>query len=86
MKIRVEHEDGRIETLTIKGALRVSEGKELDRIQTDSGMEHFFTKDGHYDGWGGSPSDPQRAKEITKEIEARREIEGTDRTDNSRIQ
>lgn len=86
MKIRVQHEDGRIETLTIKGSLRVSEGHELDRIHTESGMEHFFTKDGHYDGWGGGVSDPQRAKEVTKEVEARRDIEGVQPSDDSRIQ
>ena len=86
MKIRVEHEDGRIETLTIKGNLQVSEGRQLDRLCTDAGMEHFFTKDGHYDGWGGVPSDPQRAREIIDEVEARRDIEGLHEPKNASTQ
>ncbi|MGA8215916.1 MAG: hypothetical protein WB799_20150 [Candidatus Sulfotelmatobacter sp.] len=85
MKIRVQHGDGRIETLTIKGRLRVSEGRELDRIHTETGMEHYFTKDGHYDGWGGNVSDPQRAMEIREEVEARRDIEGVQRPAHPRI-
>ena len=86
MKIRVQHEDGRIETVTLKGKLLVSEGRELDRIRAEGGMEYFFTKDGYYDGWGGGISDPQRAKEIVEEIEARRDIEGVNRIDDSTIQ
>ena len=81
MKIKVQHEDGRIETLTLKGELVVSEGKELDRIRTSSGMEHFFTKDGHYDGWGGAIETSQRAREVIDEIEARRDIEGSPKRD-----
>lgn len=71
MKIRVEHEDGRIETLTLKGDITISEGKALDRMRV-GGMEHFFTKDGHYDGWGGAIEDSRRAQETIDEVEARR--------------
>jgi len=81
MKIRVQHEDGRIETITLRGALRTSDGKELDRIHMGE-MEHFFTKDGYYDGWGGGVSDPQRAKEILEEVEARRDIEDASGSDH----
>jgi hypothetical protein len=52
MKIKVQNEDGRIETITIKGCVEVHEEKELDRIRTASGMEHFFTRSAYYDGWG----------------------------------
>jgi hypothetical protein len=83
MKIRVQHENGEIETLTVKGPLRVSEGKHLDRVHTESGMEHFFTKDGHYDGWGGAVSEPQRAQEIIDEVEARRDFDGVKRLANT---
>jgi hypothetical protein len=86
MKIRVQHEDGKIETLTIKGRLEVSEGRELDRIRTENGAEHFFTKDGYYDGWGGSSSDSQGAKEVIQEVKPRRDIEGVHHTDDSTVQ
>jgi len=72
--------------LTLKGILEVSEGRERDCIHTDAGMEHFFTKDGHYDGWGGNLSDAQRAQEIVEEVEARRDIEGAPLADDFRIQ
>jgi hypothetical protein len=52
MKLRVEHENGDIETLRLEGSLKITEGPTLDVIQTKSGMEYFFTKDGYYDGWG----------------------------------
>lgn len=52
MNIRVQHEDGRIETLELPGeVLRVVPGVRLDRLVADD-LEHFFTKDGFYDGWG----------------------------------
>ena len=51
MKIKVLHEDGSIETLTLAGDLRCVEGQHLHRAQADA-LEHFFTPDGHYDGWG----------------------------------
>jgi hypothetical protein len=86
MKIRVQHEDGRIEILTLKANLRVSEGMELDRICTEGGMEYFFTKDGHYDGWGGAITEtPDRANEIVEEVEARRVIEGEPARRNASI-
>jgi len=84
MKIRVQHDDGRIETLTVKGeSIDVREGQQLDRLQTASGMEHFFTKEGYYDGWGGAVEEsPQRAHEIIKEVGARREVDGNGRPAN----
>ena len=78
MKIRVEHEDGTIEVITFKGLLTVSEGNILNRIRTDGGMEYFFTKNGFYDGWGGTIEDSRRADEIIPEVESRREHEGSD--------
>jgi len=73
MKIRVLHEDGRIETLTLKGLLRVSEGVGQNRIKTESGMELFFSKDGHYDGWG-AVSESQQADEIIATVESCRDF------------
>ena len=51
MKIKVLHGDGSIETLTLAGDLRCVEDRHLHRTQT-SDLKHFFTPDGHYDGWG----------------------------------
>lgn len=51
MKIRVQNENGSIETIEFDDSAEVQTGKELDRLIT-SGVEHFFTKDGFYDGWG----------------------------------
>lgn len=77
MKIRVQHEDGRVETLTIKGQCQLIEGEHLDRLRCASGMEHFFTKDGYYDGWGGAVEDSRRSCEVIEEVESRRDIEGS---------
>ena len=51
MKIKVLHEDGSSETLTLAGGLRCVEGQHLHRVQADD-LDHVFTPDGHYDGWG----------------------------------
>jgi hypothetical protein len=66
VKLRVQHKDGHIETLDIAKPVSMLEGAELDRIVCSDGTEHFFTKDGYYDGWGaGAPSvrGDQRKKE-----------------------
>ena len=66
VRLRVQHKDGRIETLDIAQSVSILEGAELDRIVCADGTEHFFTKDGHYDGWGaGVPpgEGDQRKKE-----------------------
>ena len=36
------------------GPCPVIQGVELDRPVNAEGTEHFFTKDGYYDGWGRS--------------------------------
>jgi len=66
VKLRVQHKDGRVETLDIAQSASILEGAELDRIVSSGGTEHFFTKDGYYDGWGkGIPEseESQRKKE-----------------------
>jgi hypothetical protein len=55
MKLRVQCEDGRIETLELRGAWVVQDGELLSRIAHENGDEHFFTPGGYYDGWGGGP-------------------------------
>ena len=55
MRIRVQHETGRIETIQLDGELFVTtEGPQLNRIRDKKGFEHFFTKEGFYDGWGSA--------------------------------
>jgi hypothetical protein len=76
MKIRVEREDGRVETLFLKGRWHVVEGKYQNRLSDESGIDYFFTHDGHYDGWGGAVCcDEQTAHEMTALMEQKREIE-----------
>ena len=75
MKIRVQHENGQIETISLRGELRVSEGEELDWLHA-GGMELFFTKDGYYDGWSPAP-------EIMKKVEARQDSGGVHSVDDS---
>jgi len=66
VKLRVQHRDGRIETLHIAKPVSMLEGSELDRIVCSDGTEHFFTKDGYYDGWGtGAPA--VRGNQLKKE-------------------
>jgi hypothetical protein len=57
MKIRVQRPSGEIETLSVQTPIHSLEGKKLDRIIGADGVEHFFTQEGYYDGWGrGRPS------------------------------
>lgn len=73
MKLRVQHEDGKLEVLTLNGDWTVVEGKELDRLRSASGFEHFFTKDGHYDGWGAGPGESApHADRILDALESKR--------------
>ncbi|MDP6580280.1 MAG: hypothetical protein QF681_06465 [Vicinamibacterales bacterium] len=51
MKIKVLHDDGSTETLTLTGDLVCLESRHFRRFQADD-LEHFFTPDGHYDGSG----------------------------------
>jgi hypothetical protein len=53
------------------------EGVELDRIVGSDGMEHFFTKDGYYDGWGtgGTPVRRRQGKKIIDTMESQRKKE-----------
>jgi hypothetical protein len=76
MKIRVQREDKTVETLSIKGKWEITEGKYQNRISDESGMDHFFTHAGYYDGWGGAVScGEQTAEEILRSMEQKREIE-----------
>ena len=57
MLLYVLHETGRREILTLVAPVAVIDGKRLDRLVGADGIEHFFTKDGYYDGWGCGVAD-----------------------------
>jgi hypothetical protein len=71
MKIRLQHKGGRIETVTIKGPVKIVTGKELDRLRTATGVDLFFTKDGYFDGCGCAIGESRRADELIEELEDR---------------
>jgi hypothetical protein len=76
MRIRVQHEDGSVEVITVAGDWRATEGKHLNRITDQNGFEHFFTPDGYYDGWGGNVRQPQKAAdEALQCMDDKRQIE-----------
>ena len=51
MKLIVLYESGETETLTLIEPCGYVEGPHLNRLRSGR-VEHFFTKEGHYDGWG----------------------------------
>lgn len=77
MKIRVQREDGQIETLELCGTWVFRDGKLLGRLAHESGSEHFFTPEGYYDGWGSCvvPTGAERAPLVINAIEAKRQVE-----------
>jgi hypothetical protein len=53
MLIRFSQRDGaESDAQEIKSMRLVREGPELNVWVDDSGREHFFDKEGYYDGWG----------------------------------
>jgi len=74
VRLRVQHEDGRIEVLSLNPAVpwQVVPGQLLNRL-TCGPMDYFFTPDGHYDGWGGR-LEGQDPEAIVAAIEGAREF------------
>ena len=76
MKIRVQQRDGTIETISLAGPVSLVEGDVLSRMTSAEGLEHFFTSDGHYDGWGRACNvSLEDAGDLIQSIEQEREIE-----------
>jgi hypothetical protein len=80
MKIRAQLRDGTMETITIVPPVTVFDkiGFNLLHLSCGDGMDHYFTLDGHYDGWGrgfGCGATEAEAKEIIGSVEESREIE-----------
>ena len=76
LKIRVQHQDGSIETLTlVSGTWECANGRIMSRLRHE-GFEHFFTADGYYDGWGGAVNaGPEEADDILRAMETKRVVE-----------
>lgn len=76
MIIRVMHEDGRSEVLALALPFAAREGTLLDCLTTADGVDHYFTKDGYYDGWGRAVSSEAEAQHAIRVHEEGRHIEG----------
>lgn len=79
IKLVVEHEDGRLETIAVRGdadgKIQIVEGECLNEIRDAAGTDHFFTKAGHYDGWGGAFSgDEDSAHAVIEAMDQKRDI------------
>lgn len=48
----VEDESGEKETLHLTPPIQMIEGKVLNILTDAKGIDHYFTKEGLYDGWG----------------------------------
>ena len=77
MKIRViRASDHAKEVISVIGPLAVTEGNYLSNLHSAEGMDHYFTPDGYYDGWGLATacSFPEASEKI-EQIEKDREID-----------
>jgi len=63
MKIKVQHENGRTETINLTTPLKITNGKELSAITCD-GTSYYFTSKGFYDGWSGSAPSGLNLQEV----------------------
>jgi len=82
MNIRIQRCDARIETIVLTEPITIHRGTELDCLKTSTGMSHFFTKEGKYDGWeiaidevSGIGIPLEDAVPFALRIDAEREIE-----------
>jgi hypothetical protein len=78
MKIRVQHRNGVMETISIVDPCQIHEGDSLSHLTSAEGMDHYFTSDGYYDGWGMGTSveTMEEAAQAIEQIEGDREIDG----------
>lgn len=52
MELRVQHEDKRIEIITLVPPVQAVLGKSMNHFTCGDGTDFWFTQDGFYDGWG----------------------------------
>ena len=74
--IKVIRRDGRIETILLKGTWEVVDGSIMPRLRSGC-FEHFFTRQGFYDGWGGCVAglSPEGAEATLRAMEEQRQID-----------
>lgn len=70
MKIIVVHENQSQEIVTLTEPLKIVRGGSLNRLVTATGMEHFFTEAGYYDGFGRAVSEPVTEEQAAALIDA----------------
>ncbi len=85
MTLWVLHEDGNRELISLVPPLSFIHGVKLDRLISGDGTEHWFTKDGYYDGWGRvmSGASPAESDALIEGMEATRHIESGDQENES---
>lgn len=78
MKVQVVRVDGSVEAIELVGRIIVKEPEGgLGMISLEStGADHYFTKDGQYDGWGLAVSglDESEATSVADAIERNRQV------------
>jgi hypothetical protein len=71
----VSAKDGRHELITLTDPVTILRGEKMDRLICGN-IEHWFTKDGTYDGWGmnleGMNLTPDEARALIDNVEKSR--------------
>ena len=84
MKIRVQRRNGDIETIEIGSVKAIHEPSEPENPHSQGyfecgSIDHYFTADGYYDGWGkcliGSELTESEAVLLIDQVEANRKVE-----------
>ena len=77
MRLRVQHDDGRIEILTLVPPVEAVPGENMNRLACGDGTDFFFTLEGYYDGWGRNQAGvtKEEADADVERMQAGREIE-----------
>ena len=75
MKVKVLHKNGSVETLTFsKNMTYVEGGLDLQSIIQSPDLDHYFTPDGYYDGWGRGVGRSDDAGKIRESVESARDV------------
>ena len=77
MRLRVQHDDGRIEIIILVPPVKAVLGKNMNRLACGDGTDFFFTLEGYYDVWGRNllGVTKEEADADVKRMQAGREIE-----------
>ena len=77
MRLRVIHEGGEIEIITLVPPITGALGSSLNRLACGDGTDFFFTPEGFYDGWGrrGDGMTKDQIDEAIQRMEDGREVD-----------